>query len=57
MSDAPVKQNPAPPVPSIKKWRRYAVIAGVILALVCKSLPHAYQAPCAALAKLCAGGF
>jgi len=41
----------------LKKYRMYALIAGVTLALCCKALPHDYQAPCAAIAKLCTGGF
>lgn len=41
-----------------KRWRRYAFVAGVVLGLVCKMLPADYQAPCAALAKICTtGGF
>ncbi len=39
------------------KWRRYAIIAGVVLALVCKSLPPDYQGICEALATVCTGGF
>lgn len=37
----------------VMKWRRYAALAGVILALVCKSLPPDYQAVCEVIASLC----
>lgn len=43
------------PEDAVKKWRRRAAIAGVVLALVCKSLPPDYQAPCEALARICTG--
>lgn len=39
-----------------KKFRKYAIIAGVLLAMICRSLPHEYQAPCQVLARLCTGG-
>lgn len=38
-----------------KKWRRRAIIAGIVLGLLCKSLPRDYQAPCRAIANLCTG--
>lgn len=41
---------------TLRKWRRRAVIIGVVLGLVCKMLPPDYQAPCAAIAKLCTFG-
>jgi hypothetical protein len=42
--------------PDKPNWRRRALIAGVLLALVCKSLPVAYQAPCNVIANICTGG-
>lgn len=39
-----------------KSWRHYAVLVGVIVALVCKSLPPEYHAACEAVAKICTGG-
>lgn len=41
---------------ALKKWRRRALIAGILLGLVCKMLPHDYQVPCAAIAKFCTLG-
>lgn len=41
----------------LKKWRRYAMLVGALLAIICKSLPHDYQAVCKAIASLCTGGF
>lgn len=43
-------------VAALKKLRRYAFVAGVLLAIVCKSLPPEYQSPCKALANFCTGG-
>lgn len=45
-------------MPEAKKrlQRRYVVIAGILLAMVCNALPPSYQAPCAAIVKLCTGG-
>lgn len=40
-----------------KKMRRIALIVGVVLALICKSLPPEYQTPCETLASICRGGF
>lgn len=42
---------------ALKKWRRRAVIAGVVLAVACRSLPKDYQVPCRALASLCSSDF
>lgn len=42
---------------ALKKWRRRALVAGALLALVCRHLPIDYQAPCEAIAQLCTGGF
>lgn len=39
-----------------KKWRRRALVAGAVLALVCKMLPEDYQGPCATIAQVCSGG-
>lgn len=41
---------------SLAKWRKRAVLAGVIVALICKALPHDYQAVCQAVSTLCSGG-
>lgn len=41
---------------NLKKWKRRVVIVGVLLALICKSLPVDYQGPCSAIAQLCTGG-
>lgn len=32
------------------------VIAGALLALVCRALPPEYQAPCEIVIKICTGG-
>ncbi len=40
-----------------RKWRRYAVLFGVVLGVVCKSLPHEYQGPCDILMSICTGGY
>lgn len=40
----------------LKKWRKRAVLAGIVLAVVCKSLPEDYRAICDALATFCTGG-
>jgi hypothetical protein len=40
-----------------KKWRRWSALAGVVLALVCKSLPPEYQAVCEVIVSICHGGF
>ncbi len=45
-----------PEVTKKRLHRSYVVLAGIILALVCKSLPPNYQAPCAAIVNLCTGG-
>lgn len=37
-------------------WRRRIAAAGVLLALVCKSIPPAYVSPCEALAHICTLG-
>ncbi len=42
---------------AIAKWRKRAVIVGVVLALICKTLPPDYRAICEAAAQLCTGGF
>ncbi len=42
--------------PTQKKRMRYAAIIGVVLALVCESLPHEYQAACQIVASICTGG-
>jgi hypothetical protein len=43
-----------------KRQRRIAAVAGVVLALACKTLPPDYQAPCEAVTKItaisCGGG-
>lgn len=41
---------------ALKKWRRRAVLAGMLLALLCRALPVDYQTPCELLAQLCTGG-
>lgn len=43
--------------PPKTNWRKRAVIAGIVIALVCKALPHDYQAVCQAVSTLCTGGF
>jgi hypothetical protein len=46
-----------PPSPAKQRLnRRYVILAGILLALVCKALPPAYQAPCATIVNLCTGG-
>lgn len=55
-ADKTPEQFDAERIALIKKWRKRAVIAGIVLALACKSLPPDYQAPCAAIANLCTGG-
>jgi hypothetical protein len=44
----------------LKRQRRLAAVAGVVLALCCKVLPPRYQAPCEAITKIaaisCGGG-
>ena len=40
----------------LKKWRRRVLLGGIALALVCKSLPPDYQAPCETLARICTFG-
>lgn len=42
--------------PDNRRWRRRAIVAGILLAIVCKTLPHDYQTPCEALAKICTAG-
>jgi hypothetical protein len=39
-----------------KKLRRYAVLAGALLALICNRLPSDYQVVCSAIAKICTLG-
>lgn len=39
----------------IKKWRKRMLVVGIILGLVCKSLPVEYQGPCQVVADLCSG--
>ncbi len=39
-----------------RRNRKIALIAGMVLALVCKSLPPHYHAVCNAIASLCSGG-
>lgn len=37
----------------VRKWRRWAALAGATLALVCGSLPPDYRQVCEALAEVC----
>ena len=49
MSDTPQKTP-------MQVWRRRVVIVGILLGLVCKSLPPEYQGPCHQIAQICTGG-
>jgi hypothetical protein len=39
-----------------KKYKRIAIVVGMVLALVCKSLPPDYQVVCDTIAQVCRGG-
>lgn len=43
------------PASKVRRWARWAAIAGTVLALVCPALPHGYQKPCQAIASICTG--
>lgn len=61
MSDEKSQSTPVeaekPPVSALAKWRRRAVLAGIVLAIVCKFLPVDYRGPCQAVVSLCTGAF
>jgi len=40
----------------LRRLRRYAAIAGMVLAIVCHIVPPKYRAACDALASICTGG-
>lgn len=35
-----------------RKIMRYGAIAGLVLGMICNSLPHDYQSPCNAVAQI-----
>ncbi len=37
---------------ALKKWSRYAALAGVVLAIVCHVVPPRYQAACNVVAQV-----
>lgn len=39
-----------------KQAAKYAAVLGIILAIVCNSVPPEYRAVCHALAQVCTGG-
>jgi hypothetical protein len=39
-----------------KKYRRIALIAGAVIAVVCHFVPPEYKAVCKALSAVCTGG-
>lgn len=39
-----------------KRLRRIALAVGILLAIVCKSLPPEYQVVCDTIAQVCRGG-
>lgn len=41
----------------LAKWRRYALVLGIVLGIVCHSLPEAYQGPCHQVANICTGNW
>jgi len=51
-----VAEDPDKIAENRKKWRRRALVAGVLLGFACHLLPHDYQAPCKTIAKVCSGG-
>lgn len=40
----------------LRRLRRYAAIAGILLAVACHVVPPEYRSACDALASLCNGG-
>lgn len=40
-----------------KKYRKYAIIAGVVLAIVCHFVPVEYKTACNAIVAACRQGF
>ena len=57
MAPKPPVHSPASAPSTLARWRRRAVLAGIVLAIVCKFLPVDYRGPCQAVASLCTGGF
>ncbi len=41
---------------AFSKWRNRAMIAGALLALICRVVPPDYRAVCDAIATICRGG-
>lgn len=41
----------------LRRLRRFAAIAGVVLAILCHVLPPDRRAACDAIASICTGGF
>ena len=39
-----------------KRYRRIALLVGMMLGLVCHALPPDYRGPCDTIARICRGG-